>query len=104
MGLQLDVARLERIVYRWEHILRITANDIQKADVRLGKYGYWTVFFCRFIPLIRSLISIPAGMLNMHLGIFLLLTTLGTLIWNIVLVYMASYVAASSAWMVEYMS
>lgn len=103
MGLQLDVARLERIVYRWGHILRITTNDIQKADVWFGKYGYWTVFFCRFIPLIRSLISIPAGMSNMHLGIFLLLTTLGTLIWNIVLVYLGASVGASWEGIVEYM-
>lgn len=47
-----------------------------------------TIFFCRFIPLIRSLISIPAGSAKMKLPHFLILTTLGTLIWNIVLVFL----------------
>lgn len=103
IGLQLDVARLEIIVDRWGHILRITTNDIHKADDWFDKYGHWTVFFCRFVPLIRSLISIPAGMSNMHLGIFLPLTTLGTLIWNIVLVYLGASVGASWEVIVEYM-
>lgn len=103
IGLQLDVARLEIIVDRWGHILRITTNDIHKADDWFDKYGHWTVFFCRFVPLIRSLISIPAGMSNMRLGIFLPLTTLGTLIWNIVLVYLGASVGASWEVIVEYM-
>lgn len=86
LGSQLDVERLEMIVNKWGHILRVTKNDIHKADAWFDKYGPWTVFFCRFIPLIRSLISIPAGMSNMNFGLFLILTTVGTAIWNIVLV------------------
>ena len=103
IGLQFDVARLEIIVNKWGHILRITTNDIHKADGWFNKYGHWTVFFCRFVPLIRSLISIPAGMSNMHLGIFLSLTTLGTLIWNIVLVCLGASVGASWELIIEYM-
>lgn len=102
IGLQLDVARLEKIVNRWGHILRITINDIHKADAWFDKYGPWTVFFCRFVPLIRSLISIPAGMSNMNVSLFLLFTTLGTLIWNIVLVYLGATVGASWEVIVEY--
>ncbi|MFD1708890.1 DedA family protein [Siminovitchia sediminis] len=103
IGLQLDVERLEKIIGRWGHILRLTVNDIHKADAWFDKYGPWTVFFCRFIPLIRSLISIPAGMSNMNVGLFLLLTTLGTLIWNIVLVYLGSLVGASWEVIVNYL-
>jgi len=103
IGLQLDVARLEKIVDRWGHILRLTKNDIYKADAWFDKYGPWTVFFCRFVPLIRSLISIPAGMSNMNIGLFLLFTTLGTLIWNIVLVYLGASVGGSWDTIVEYM-
>ncbi len=103
IGLQLDVATLEKIVNRWGHILRITISDIHKADDWFDKYGPWTVFFCRFVPLIRSLISIPAGMSNMNVGIFLPLTTVGTLIWNIVLVYLGASVGASWEVIVEYM-
>lgn len=86
VGLLMDVSRLEKIVDRWGRVLRLTRKDIYKADSWFDKYGIWTVFFCRLIPLIRSLISIPAGMSNMKFGLFLLFTTLGTLIWNTILV------------------
>ncbi|WP_017382172.1 DedA family protein [Paenisporosarcina sp. TG-14] len=86
IGLQLDVKRLEKIVDRYGRVLRLTKKDIYKADAWFDKYGIWTVLFCRLIPLIRSLISIPAGMSNMKFGLFLLFTTIGTLIWNTILV------------------
>ena len=86
VGLLLDIERLEKIVERWGHILRVKKEDIQKADAWFDKYGYWTVLFCRMIPLVRSLISIPAGMSNMKFGLFLVYTTVGTLIWNTILV------------------
>lgn len=86
VGLLMDVSRLEKIVDRWGRVLRLTRKDIYKADSWFDKYGIWTVLFCRLIPLIRSLISIPAGMSNMKFGLFLLFTTLGTLIWNTILV------------------
>lgn len=86
VGQFLDVKRLEKIVDRWGRVLRLTRKDIYKADAWFDKYGIWTVLFCRLIPLIRSLISIPAGMANMKFGLFLLFTTLGTLIWNTILV------------------
>lgn len=86
VGLLLDVERLEKIVERWGHILRVKKEDIRKADAWFDKYGYWTVLFCRMVPLVRSLISIPAGMSNMKFGLFLVYTTIGTLIWNTILV------------------
>ncbi|QTN00679.1 DedA family protein [Sediminibacillus dalangtanensis] len=95
IGLQLDVSRLEKIVNRWGHVLRLKTSDLYKADQWFDKYGPWTVFFCRFVPLVRSLISIPAGMSNMNAVVFLLLTTVGTLIWNVVLVYVGASLGAS---------
>lgn len=103
IGVQLSVKRLEKIIDRWGHILRVTKEDIKKADQWFDKYGPWTVFFCRFIPLIRSLISIPAGMSKMNVLLFLGLTTLGTLIWNIVLVYLGAAVGNSWEEIVGYM-
>ena len=50
------------------------------------------MFFCRFIPLVRSLISIPAGMSEMPMVKFLLYTLFGSLIWNTVLVIVGSVV------------
>lgn len=86
VGRLLDVERLEKIIDRWGHILRIKKEDVHRADAWFDKYGYWTVLFCRMIPLVRSLISIPAGMSNMKFGLFLLFTTIGTVIWNSILV------------------
>lgn len=103
IGRLLDVERLEKIIDRYGHILRLTKEDIHKADSWFDKYGVWTVFFCRMIPLIRSLISIPAGMSNMNFPLFLLFTTLGTLIWNTILVNLGAAVGASWREIVAYM-
>lgn len=103
IGLLLDVERLEKIVDRWGHILRLTKKDIHRADAWFDKYGIWTVFFCRLVPLIRSLISIPAGMSNMKFWLFLLLTTLGTLLWNTILVSVGAAVGDNWESIVGYM-
>ncbi|GIQ66543.1 alkaline phosphatase-like protein [Paenibacillus cisolokensis] len=103
IGSLLDIQRLEKIVKRWGHILRLTPEDLHKANDWFAKYGLWTVFFCRFIPLIRSLISIPAGMAKMNFGVFIVLTAVGSFIWNAVLIYVGSRVGASWETIVEYM-
>ncbi|WML38195.1 DedA family protein [Neobacillus sp. OS1-2] len=95
IGLLLDTNRLERIVDKWGHILRLTKKDIHKAIAWFQRFGVWAVFFGRLIPLIRSLISIPAGMARMNMGTFLLFTTMGTLIWNTILVNAGAAVGAS---------
>ncbi|PGM49126.1 DedA family protein [Bacillus sp. AFS053548] len=104
IGTLLDIKTLEKIVDRWGHFLRLTKKDVHKADEWFSKYGVWTVFFCRLIPLIRSLISIPAGMARMNFWIFLLFTTLGSLIWNTILVLVGASVGASWEKIVEYMN
>lgn len=103
IGRILNVDRLERIIEKWGKYLRLTKEDVRKADAWFDKYGPWTVFFCRFIPLIRSLISIPAGMSGMNQWLFLLLTTLGTLIWNLVLVIVGAKVGDNWHQIVNYM-
>lgn len=95
IGLLMDVENLEKIIEKWGHILRLTKKDIHKADNWFDRYGGWAVFIGRFVPLIRSLISIPAGMSNMKFLPFLLLTTLGTAIWNSVLVLLGASVGES---------
>jgi len=71
-------------------ILRLNKQDIEKSEKWFQTKGKMTVFICRFIPILRSLISIPAGMVKMPIHLFLILTTLGTAIWNTVLVYVGS--------------
>ncbi|WP_163100410.1 DedA family protein [Peribacillus alkalitolerans] len=103
IGLFLDVERLENIIERYGHILRLTKNDITRADAWFDKYGIWTVLICRLVPLIRSLISIPAGMSNMNFWLFLLFTTIGTLIWNTILVNIGAAVGSNWHEIVEKM-
>ncbi|WP_445491068.1 DedA family protein [Niallia sp. 03133] len=103
IGTLLDMNRVEKIVDRWGHIIRLSKEDLHKANNWFSKFGNWTVFFCRFIPLIRSLISLPAGMARMNFSIFLLLTTLGTLIWNFILIKIGAMVGGSWENIVQYM-
>ncbi|MGB7474396.1 DedA family protein [Trichococcus sp.] len=103
VGTLLDVERLDKIVDKYGNILRISHEDIHKADSWFDRYGFWTVFFCRFVPLIRSLISLPAGMANMNFGLFLLFTTVGTVIWNTVLIYLGAAVGSQWETIVHYM-
>jgi len=77
-------------------LLRLSANDISSAYKWFAKRGNITVFICRFVPIVRSLISIPAGTAKMNFGVFLMLTLLGTAIWNTVLVVLGSF--AGEAW------
>ena len=73
-------------------ILHLKQSDIEKSERSFNKNGNLTVFYCRFIPIVRSLISIPAGMNKMKLSIFIIYTTLGSLIWNTVLVTLGNLV------------
>lgn len=92
IGSILGAKRMKRIVVKYGSWLRVTTDDVDKSYSWFNKYGPWTVFFCRFIPLIRSLISIPAGMSKMSMPKFLVLTTIGTFIWNTVLVNLGASV------------
>ncbi|MBP1991486.1 DedA family protein [Paenibacillus eucommiae] len=103
IGVLLDVNKLETLVGKYGHFLRLNKKDIHRVNDWFNKYGVWAVFFCRLVPLLRSLISIPAGSTRMNFFTFLLLTTAGSLIWNIVLVNIGAAVGASWETIVGYM-
>lgn len=93
IGKLFNKERLKKIISgKLGKLLKLKNSDIDKADKWFDNKGQKTVFFCRFIPLIRSLISIPAGMSEMSILKFLTYTTLGTLIWNIILIIIESVV------------
>lgn len=95
VGRLVNVSRLERFVDRWGHILRVSKKDIRTAEGWFLRYGNWTVFFCRLIPVVRSLISIPAGMAKMNFSAFILFSTLGTFVWNTILVSLGAFLGES---------
>lgn len=104
IGRLLTQKRLEWLIDKWGHILQIKKQDIKTAESWFIKRGSFTVFFCRFIPIVRSLISIPAGTAHMHFGKFLLYTTLGTAIWNVVLVTLGAFAGENWQRIVDYMN
>jgi len=92
IGKILNKERLIKIVNsKYGKLLRIKTKDIEMADKWFDTKGNKTVFFCRFIPVVRSLISIPAGMSEMPKTKFIIYTLFGSLIWNIILVCVGAY-------------
>lgn len=75
--------------------LRLERADVEKAVSWFSAHGRASVFYGRCIPIIRSLVSIPAGMAEMPLVPFFTLTTLGSLVWNIVLVHLGAWAGQS---------
>lgn len=103
IGYVLNESRVMRLVERWGKYVRLTTADVEKAYGWFSKYGLWTVFLCRLVPLLRSLISIPAGSARMNFPVFMILTIIGSLIWNTILVVIGSSVGNSWESIVEYM-
>lgn len=67
------------------HALRLSKEKIVKAETYFNDHGNVSTLVGRFIPVIRQLISIPAGLSKMNLGAFCFFTTIGALAWNCIL-------------------
>jgi membrane protein DedA with SNARE-associated domain len=78
----------------------VKLSDVDRTEAWFAKHGRKTVFFGRMVPLFRSFVSIPAGIERMPLATFLVLTTLGSLIWNAVFV-MAGYLLGENRRVIE---
>lgn len=97
LGNLLSPANMERLIFGpVGRALRLKMDDIQSAMDWFDSKGNYTVLLCRFIPIVRSLISIPAGAAKMEIGRFLWMTTVGSAVWNLVLVTLGA--AAGSSW------
>lgn len=77
---------LHRIHRAADVIPGVSRKDVDKANRWFTKYGTWSVLIGRVIPVVRSLISIPAGFNNMGFLRFTGWTALGSLVWNMILV------------------
>ena len=65
-----------------------TQNSIKTSMWWINKYGKISVMLARVVPVARTVISIPAGIGKMNLSIFVLYSTIGISIWNMVLIYL----------------
>lgn len=72
----------DRVRHIAERLPLVKLSDVDKTEAWFLRHGKKAVFFGRMIPIFRSLISIPAGVERMPVGVFALYTTLGSLIWN----------------------
>ncbi|MGH7862576.1 MAG: DedA family protein [Candidatus Dormibacteraceae bacterium] len=72
---------------RYGRYLLISHHDLDVADRWFGRYGQGAIFFSRLLPVVRTFISLPAGIARMPFGLFLLYTALGSLPWSLALVY-----------------
>ena len=70
---------------RFGHACLIDRKKVNKAESYFDKHGAISTFIGRLIPAVRQLISIPAGLARMNMGVFCLFTFLGALLWNAIL-------------------
>ena len=100
MGRKLGKRRVIEWADRHGRWLTISGKHIERATAWLDRHGTWAILFARLIPGVRSLISIPAGIARMNLGVFLVLTTIGSALWSALLAG-AGYLLGSSFEKVE---
>lgn len=79
--------KLARFIEHHGRWLAISPNDYRKTFNFFHKHSGKAVFLGRMIPAFRTLISIPAGLVNMPFGRFLFFSTLGTVLWSGLLIY-----------------
>jgi membrane protein DedA with SNARE-associated domain len=84
------------IVDRWGKWILLTHKDLDHAEAWFKRYGAISVFIGRIIPVIRAVISLPAGLAEMKRGPFIALSTLGSVIWVAILAYAGK--AAGAHW------
>lgn len=73
---------------RFGHACLINEEKVDKAEKYFDKHGALSTFIGRLIPAVRQLISIPAGLARMNVGVFVIFTGLGALVWNSILAFL----------------
>ncbi|AVP36041.1 DedA family protein [Staphylococcus felis] len=87
--------RIYRFVDRQGKWLKLKGKDVKRANDWFKRYGAWAVLLCRFIPVLRVLITIPAGINKMNVVQFIVLSLLGTTIWNFALILLGRLLSDS---------
>ncbi|MCX6053520.1 MAG: DedA family protein [Chloroflexi bacterium] len=85
IGYLFDEKRVRWLIQKYGKWMLLSTVDLDRALDWFNRYGYWVVFFGRMIPMVRSLISLPAGLAKMNWAKFTLFSALGTACWSFVL-------------------
>jgi len=80
-----------RLVEKYGKYILINKEELDRADNFFHKYGNLSVFFSRLLPIIRTFISLPAGIAKMPFGKFSLYTFIGSLFWSAILTYIGVF-------------
>lgn len=91
----IGIDRFRPFIQRWGRFLTLNWAEIERAEKLFGTQGWAIVFFGRMLPTLRSLISIPAGLLHMRLSTFVIWSTIGTAGWT-ALLGLAGYAAGKT--------
>lgn len=81
LGRALGHDRLMFLVARWGHWATVSVAETEAALAWFARRGEWAVFLGRMVPVVRTLISLPAGINRMGQGRFLLFTAMGSALW-----------------------
>jgi len=76
------------VIVRWGKYFFISEEKLERSEVWMRRYEASGIFFARLLPVIRHLISIPAGIVRMKFGMFSLMTTVGSFVWCVVLAWL----------------
>jgi membrane protein DedA with SNARE-associated domain len=81
----LGVHRLKPLITRYGRWLTVSWPEVQRAERWFAEHGTFFVFFGRLLPTVRSLVSVPAGLLRMRFKSFFIASLLGTAAWTTIL-------------------
>lgn len=87
---------------RYGKYFLISKKDLQKSQEFFEKYGQATVFFSRLLPIIRTFISLPAGVAKMNFQKFVLYTSVGSFIWSAFLVFLGIKMGSKWSLILDY--
>ena len=87
LGKWFDEKRVRYLLQRFGKWFLLSEEDFDVALVWFDKYDEYVIFFGRMVPIVRSLISVPAGLANMHIGKFTVYTAVGTALWSFILAF-----------------
>ena len=87
LGAWFDESRVRALLQRYGKWFMLSVEDLDVALAWFERHGEYVVFFGRMVPIVRSLISVPAGLASMPLGKFSLYTAVGTALWSFILAF-----------------
>ena len=76
------------LIVKYGRFVLLTPKKLERAENWLARYEAGGIFFARLLPVVRHLISIPAGIVRMNFGVFSLMTITGSAIWCYILAYL----------------